>query len=76
MCAFGTPSGCGLDEPNYATQCLPFYGRPCACLRLRLPSGELDDRGYVTFASSCAAYRGLFPDDVECMEPFAWTPLP
>jgi hypothetical protein len=74
ICAFGTTIGCGED--TMSNWCELRFGRPCACLRLRLADGELDERGFTTFATSCRAYRERYPGDVECMEPETWVPLP
>lgn len=76
ICAFGGRNGCAEGSPGYAATCEAFYGRPCACLRQRLGDGTLDERGFVTMASSCLAYRAMYPSGVECMNPETWSLLP
>ncbi|UJR83714.1 hypothetical protein [Sandaracinus amylolyticus] len=77
ICAFDRFGECTEGDTLTARLCLEQLGRPCACMRLLTDvTPDVPIVRFVTFADSCRAYRAMFPEDVECMDPMTWEPLP
>lgn len=74
VCTFGLKWGCRRDA-RMGLECEGAYGRPCAFMMLRGEDGEELERGWITFESSCLAYRAFDPEGVVCRSPHTWDAL-
>ncbi|MGE0790305.1 MAG: hypothetical protein AB7S26_31810 [Sandaracinaceae bacterium] len=79
VCAWDANDTCARDDIS-PHPCLPSppgpFDEACVCLTLRRETGEFAEVGFTVYESSCRAYRGHFPDDVECNDIFTWEPIP
>ena len=79
-CARWLAAGPEICSPNLATgqRMYPELGADCVCLvwRHAATADGLTDVGLISGRAACAAYRTLYPDDIECVVDKAWNTLP
>ena len=68
ICALDTNGSCGPGRPALMDECELRYDAPCLCLVHFDEKGEPYPNGFVTIASSCLAYKTMYPGSVACMD--------